>query len=931
MKLDWNEYTDIARNVVAEGCVLLKNEENVLPLEKGSKVAVFGRIATNYYKSGTGSGGMVNVSRVIGVLDALNEEPEIEVDEELQEIYAKWEETHPFDEGMGWANEPWSQEEMPISKELAEKMAQKNDVAIIIIGRTAGEDKDNADKKGAYRLSDTEEDMIQKVSASFEKTVILYNIGGIMDMTAPCLDGCQSILYIWQGGMIGGLGVTDLLTGRVSPSGCLSDTIAWKIEDYPSSPYFGDEVRNYYKEDIYVGYRYFETVAKDKVQYPFGFGLSYTTFSEEVVSVSQDAGKVSLTVKVKNTGDVAGKHTVQVYVKAPTGKLGKPSRVLADFGKTKTLAPGEEECLSFTIDAYTYASYDDTGVTENAHCYVLEEGKYEIYAGANVRDAKEVFSYEIQELMAVEKLSQNLAPVREFQRMKENGSGEMIWENAPLGEEAEAKKRSEHLQEAIAYTGDQGIRLQDVAEGKAELRAFVAQLSDEELACMIRGEGMGSPRVTPGTAAAYGGVADSLEAKGIPCGCCSDGPSGMRIDSGVKAFSLPNGTLTACTFNRELMEELFACTGLEMRVNRIDNLLGPGMNIHRNPLNGRNFEYFSEDPLLTGEIAAAQLRGLHKSGVTGTIKHFATNNQETKRHEADAVVSERALREIYLKGFEIAVKKGNAQSVMTTYSPLNGVWTAGRYELNTAILRDEWGFDGIVMTDWWANINSQGKEPAHNDFASMARAQNDIYMVCPEGDKNSTGDNTLEALEVGTLTRWELQRNAMNICRQLMKIPAFARINGQEEKVEIVNRPKDESEFTQDDIIHVMVGVDTEIDVSNMDTNKGDNIVIAFNTDEIGLYDFDVTYSSELGELAQTPMSVYSQSVPKAVLTFNGIDGQEKVMKKKVFICAKNVVVRFQFMQNGVKVKKMQLHLKEVAKNIEGRNVVDGAFDMDWI
>ena len=250
------------------------------------------------------------------------------------------------------------------------------------------------------------------------------------------------------------------------------------------------------------------------------------------------------------------------------------------------------------------------------------------------------------------------------------------------------------------YTGDKGYKLKDVADGKVSLEKFIAQLSDEDLCAMMRGEGMCSPKVTPGVAGAYGAVTDSLLGFGIPIASCSDGPSGIRMDCGTHAFSLPNGTCLACSFNEKINEELFTWEGLDLRRCRIDALLGPGMNIHRSPLNGRNFEYFSEDPFLTGKLVAAQLKGMHKYDVTGVIKHFAGNTQEFKRHTVNNVVSERALREIYLKGFEIAVREGNARAVMTTYGPVNGIWTASSYDLLTTLLRNEWGFDGIAMTDW---------------------------------------------------------------------------------------------------------------------------------------------------------------------------------------------------------------------------------------
>ena len=331
------------------------------------------------------------------------------------------------------------------------------------------------------------------------------------------------------------------------------------------------------------------------------------------------------------------------------------------------------------------------------------------------------------------------------------------------------------------------------------MEEFLSQLTDEELVWLTRGEGMNSPKTTPGTGGAFGGVTEELLKYGIPIGCCSDGPSGIRLDCGNLAFSMPNCTCLACTFNEQLCEELYQWEGLELRKNKVDNLLGPGLNIHRNPLNGRNFEYFSEDPFISGKMAAAQLKGLHKYGVTGTIKHFACNSQETHRNEVNALVSERALREVYLKGFEIAVREGGAYSVMSSYNPVNGIWTSSNYDLLTTILRKEWGFTGIVMTDWWAKGNEEGEEGSRRNMAPMIRAQNDLYMVAADAKSNSNKDNLMEKLEEGSLTRGELARAADNICRYLMTAPSYWRMKGLESDLdkELEKCPSPEEEMIQ--------------------------------------------------------------------------------------------------------------------------------------
>jgi len=707
--LDWNKYLDTAAKMVSEGIVMLKNDNNALPLDTDKEVAVFGRIQFHYYKSGTGSGGMVNVTKVVNILDGLIDNG-IKVNEKLLGTYRKWDKENPFDLGEGWGGEPWSQKEMPLDEGLVKETAKSCETAIVIIGRTAGEEQDNRLEAGSYLLSDDEIAMLTVVRKHFKKVVLLLNVGNIIDMTDINRIAPDSVLYVWQGGMTGGKGTADVLTGKVSPSGKLPDTIAYKASDYPSDANFGREKnRDIYAEDIYVGYRYFETFAKEKVLYPFGFGLSYTGFEIKTEKAEITEGAVKLSVSVKNIGSYKGKEVIEVYCEAPQGRLGKAARVLCGFEKTRELVPQEEQVVEIAVDIAKLASYDDSGVTGNKSCYVLEAGEYKFYVGSDVRSAEYACSFEQGEDLVTERLTQSLAPVESFERIKpvcEGGAFSIGREAVPVSEVDESARRLEKLPKEIAYTGDKGIKLWDVKNGKNTMDGFIAQLSDYDLSCIIRGEGMGSPRVTAGTASAFGGVSENLNGFGIPAGCCSDGPSGMRLDCGTKAFSLPNGTMIASSFNKELTSELFAFMGLEMAANKVDCLLGPGMNIHRHPLNGRNFEYFSEDPFLTGKMAAAELKGMAGAGVTGTIKHFCANNRETNRHFIDSVVSERALREIYLKGFEIAVKEGGASSVMTTYGRVNGLWTAGNFDLNTVILREEWGFKGFTMTDWWEHKRS---------------------------------------------------------------------------------------------------------------------------------------------------------------------------------------------------------------------------------
>lgn len=909
--LDWNKYLDTAAKMVSEGIVMLKNDNNALPIDTDKEVAVFGRIQFHYYKSGTGSGGMVNVTKVVNILDGLIDNG-VKVNEKLLDTYRKWDKENPFDLGEGWGGEPWSQKEMPLDEGLVKETAKSCETAIVIIGRTAGEEQDNRLEAGSYLLSDDEIAMLTVVRENYKKVVLLLNVGNIIDMTDINRIAPDSVLYVWQGGMTGGKGTADVLTGKVSPSGKLPDTIAYKASDYPSDANFGREKnRDIYAEDIYVGYRYFETFAKEKVLYPFGFGLSYTEFEIKTEKAEITEGAVKLSVSVKNIGSYKGKEVIEVYCEAPQGRLGKAARVLCGFEKTRELVPQEEQVVEIAVDIAKLASYDDSGVTGNKSCYVLEAGEYKFYVGSDVRSAEYACSFEQGEDLVTERLTQALAPVESFERIKpvcEGGAFSIGREAVPVSEVDESARRLEKLPKEIAYTGDKGIKLWDVKNGKNTMDEFIAQLSDYDLSCIIRGEGMGSPRVTAGTASAFGGVSENLNGFGIPAGCCSDGPSGMRLDCGTKAFSLPNGTMIASSFNKELTSELFAFMGLEMAANKVDCLLGPGMNIHRHPLNGRNFEYFSEDPFLTGKMAAAELKGMAGAGVTGTIKHFCANNRETNRHFIDSVVSERALREIYLKGFEIAVKEGGASSVMTTYGRVNGLWTAGNFDLNTVILREEWGFKGFTMTDWWANINVRGKEPDKTDLAAMARAQNDVYMVCPDGEKND--DNTLAALENGGIERCELQRNAANICGFLLHTNALKRAEGIGDTVKVINR-EDEEQEDDKPVQFYKVDRDITLDLSDVDTKKGTSYSFALDLSNFGIYRVIVTASSTQSELAQIPMTLFSMGTAVGTFTFNGTDGKAVSMEKETPMFSRFTTFRIYFAQNGLDLHSIRFELTD--------------------
>lgn len=904
----------VSRQAAAEGIVLLENKQGTLPLKHSETVSLFGRCQINTYRSGTGSGGAVNVHYAINALEGMRANSSIQLNEELVTIYEEWIADHPFDDGGGgWAAEPWFQKEMPLSDAIVENAANNSTKAIVFIGRTAGEDQDNADEAGSYRLTDAETDMLLKVTAFFTDVIVVFNTNNIMDMnwlnTLANKESIKAVMYNWAGGMEGGHALADVLSGDVSPSGRLTDTIAYKLEDYPSSANFGRRDFNLYVEDIYVGYRYFETFKPDAVQYAFGAGLSYTTLTQTLASHSVEGTGVDavlkLNVTVTNTGaEFSSKEVVQVYCEAPQGALGKPARVLAGFTKTQELKPGASETVTLAIPMKTLASFDDSGVTGARNCYVLEAGTYQFYIGGSVRVAQLTeASVEINELLVVEKLTEALAPITAFDRLKPgarkaDGTYEETYEATPTRTISLQERIESAMPQTFDITGDQGIRLMDVKEGRATMEAFIAQLSQDDLATIVRGEGMCSPKVTPGTAAAFGGVSDSLFKFGIPVAAAADGPSGIRMDSGHKATQVAIGTLLGCTWNKELNEKLFNLIGEELRANHIDTLLGPGINIHRHPLNGRNFEYFSEDPLMTGVMGAAQTRGLYKAGVSGTIKHYAANDQETARVDVDAIMSQRALREIHVKAFEMAVKEGNASTIMTAYNPVNGHWAASNYDLNTTLLREEWGYTGIVMTDWWAKMNhpvTAGQDD--KTFTSyMVRSQNDLYMVVENdgAEGNAMGDNTIASLEDGSLTIGELQRCAMNICRFIMNAPVMERpLKAYDPVKSFVANPALESDTA--------INIDQDV-VLNTKTNTS----VVLEVSEAGTYQCNGIGLYNRNSLAQSSCSLSFNSDFSMSLPINGTDGKKVTIEGLQIKLEKGLYqLDVQFVKPGLELERL--------------------------
>ncbi len=913
--LDMKEYKRLSRLTNAEGMVLIKNDNQALPLAAGSKVALFGRSQLNYYKSGTGSGGAVNTEYVTGILEAMEASEDIQLNTDLLQTYRDWVVDHPFDAGCGWATEPWYQEEMPLTEQLVAQAAEQSDVAVIVIGRVAGEDRDNQAVAGSYLLTETEQQMLELVGRHFARTIVLLNTGNIIDMKWVEKYAPSAVLYVWQGGQEGGNAVLDVLLGRVTPSGKLADTIAYDIKDYPSHEHFGDPDRNLYTEDIFVGYRYFETFAPEKVLYPFGYGLSYTEFVIDGAVLVYDTESVKVTCKVINTGAYAGKEVVQLYCQAPQGKLGKASKVLCGFAKTPLLQPGESAEVTMQCAEYGFASYDDSGVTGHAYAYVLEGGCYHFYLGNSIRNTTLVGSFELSELKVLQQLEQALAPTVEFRRLKAQGEAdgpEPVMEPVPMRRYDLQKRIAENRPAAMEITGDKGYHLEDVQSGKVTMEQFVAQLSAHDMMCMVRGEGMCSPKVTHGTAGAFGGVTESLKKFGIPIGCCADGPSGIRMDCGTTAFAMPNGVCQACSFNEELVEELYEMEALELRKNHIDTLLGPSINIHRNPLNGRNFEYFSEDPYLTGKLAVAQLKGMHQYQVTGTIKHFACNNQEYRRNDAESVLSERAAREIYLKPFEMCVKEADAYCMMSTYGPVNGFWTASNYDLLTHILRGEWKYDGVVMTDWWAKGNEEGGPGSLNQVSAQVRSQNDLNMVNMDADSNSNKDDMPEGLADGRMTIGELQRAAMNICKVLLRMPAMWHFKGEQDELD-KELEKVVSAADKDSQSMIIMEMDEQgrLDSGLIPTEKGKIYTLCIRRNRRGFYKMYFKLRTTTNNpLAQLPLSITKDKELLATISLRGDESEWKEYELDLGdLFNPHIYLKLFFGQNGMEISDIHCEL----------------------
>ena len=781
------EHITLSKDAAKEGMVLLKNEQHVLPLQTGAKVALFGKATFDYVKGGGGSGD-VTVAYTRNLYEGIKAlKGKISVYEELADFYREnVKEQYKAGRVPGMTIEP------QVPQELLQKAKAYTDTAVISICRFSGEGWDRKSivetenkniwaseeemarrsaeifEDGDFYLTHAEQEMVNTVKQNFARVIVVMNVGGMVDTSWFHDDAqIQSVLMAWQGGMEGGLATAELLAGEGNPSGKLSDTFARELNDYPSTYNFHESEKYVeYTDDIYVGYRYFETIpgAKEKVNYPFGFGLSYTQFvlGESQISIEED--QIRCMVSVTNTGDMAGKEVVQAYYGAPQGKLGKAARVLCAFAKTRLLQPGETQLMTLCWKIADMASYDDCGkVCKSA--YVLEQGEYRFYIGTSVRDAVENATvYTAAKDIVTQQLTSRLAPTSLTKRMLADGTYEELETTEPVDTDAnELEKMTTEEMEAFAPKTEGRARwrlwgdktpdkqhhfLIEVAEGKITLEEFMAQLSDEQLTELLGGQ----PNTGVANTFGFGNLPDY----GVPNIMTADGPAGLRInpECGVCTTAWPCSTLIACTWNPEVAQKVGAAGGAEVKENNIAVWLTPAVNIHRSPLCGRNFEYYSEDPYLAGKMASAMVKGIQSNHVGATVKHFALNNKETNRKNSDSRASERAIREIYLKAFEIIVKEAAPWAIMSSYNIVNGRRTSENHELLTDVLRGEWGFEGAVTTDWWTN-GEHYKEVA---------AGNDIKMA--------TGfpERLMEALHKGIITRAELETCAKRVLNLILKV-----------------------------------------------------------------------------------------------------------------------------------------------------------------
>lgn len=711
---------DLSREVAIEGTVLLKND-GTLPLKKGSKICLFGRGAGQFLFGGGGSGyvhGKKTVSLADGLREAANN-GEIEFFDPLVDFYKKAvredlenQKKNNQLKVSGWES-TYRRGTPTLPADLYEQAKEFGDLAIFCLTRFSSEGNtfgDRSGEDGDFTLYEEERVLFEQLCKDFPKVVVVLNTCGMLSTEEYKLnDKVGAVIYSMYLGGTAGEALTDILLGKRYPSGHLQDTLARTIDDYPSTEGYKGFIKAVdYKEDIFVGYRYFETFKPEAVVYPFGYGLGYTTFAIAKESAQLEKNSVKLAVKVKNTGNFAGKEVVQAYLTAPQGKLGKAKKVLCAFQKTRELQPGEECVVKLSFNTREFGSFDDLGkIVKSA--FILEQGEYIVNVGNNVRDTEEYFRFNINEDIICKRCHEYMAPRDLEERLTADGTMEKLPKAEP---KKHPLKRYKLKQEAL----EKPISLTEALDSD-QLDAFMAGLTDEEICELLNGHPMANCSNTSGIGHL---PREKRFVEKIPLVPTADGPAGLRaiIDCGIKATYFPCANTISQTWNTNFAKKVGKAAALEVKENNIGIWLAPAMNIHRSPMCGRNFEYYSEDPLTSGLFSAATVQGVQSCNVAATIKHFCCNNKEILRKESDSRVSQRALREIYLRGFEICIKKANPWALMTSYNKVNGEQSSANWEAINGVLRGEWGYEGVVMTDWWA----------FSDIADELAAGSDVKM-----------------------------------------------------------------------------------------------------------------------------------------------------------------------------------------------------------
>lgn len=827
------EHIEALRPLVAE-CTLLLRKDETLPLEGTCKLALYGSGARNTIKGGTGSGD-VNVRHFITIEEGLEEAGFSIISKQWMDQYetlkaenykdftaqvrkeAKELGVNPVMYGMGKA--------MP-EPEYIFPLDYSGEAAVYVLSRNSGEGADRSQVVGDIELSKTELRDIKALNQAYQKFVLVLNVGGMVNLKP--VSEVKNILLLSQLGTVTGYVLADLLLGKIYPSGKLAMTWA-PIEEYSTTDGFGDMDDTYYKEGVYVGYRYFDSVGKVPT-YPFGYGLSYTRFSMEMKSFEADEKQVKITATVKNTGFYKGKEVVQVYVSAPEGKLDKPYQELVGFAKTKELVPGETQEITVSFDTESMSSFD----TEEG-AYIMEAGNYIVRVGNSSRDTQIGGVIALDETVIIEK-TKNICSGWDFTDFEpEKRKLETLFADVKvvkISAKHIACKTNVYEAEPVELKDTGACTWQDVISGKNCLDDFVGSLSDEQLAYLSIGafneQGGVESQIGASAVTVAGGAGETtfkLDNLGVPTLVMADGPAGLRlstkykiVDGKIKGMdnvladlmdfmepeqlqmmasmakeptkeeldaplnyvycvAIPIGTALAQTWNEEVGRKCGDIVGTEMEMFGIHLWLAPAMNIQRSPLCGRDFEYYSEDPVVSGLMAAAATKGVQAHKGCGTaIKHFACNNQETNRIVSNSVVSERALREIYLKGFEICVKKSQPHAIMSSYNLVNGEHVCDSKDILTYVLRNEWDYKGIVMTDWYAAsaMMVSGSERKHKHTvgtpSGCVKARNDIIMPGMQEDKMQILKALEDTTEKYPITKAELQVTAKRVLQTILKL-----------------------------------------------------------------------------------------------------------------------------------------------------------------